>query len=119
MMSAVQAKRTTPPHCALPRVRSLVLGTCLCLTLTLQSGRSMALTAKEMETHCHELTAHAKSAGEDQLDIPNTPGALLCYGFFSAVQRFTVFQKEGERRRIFGICAPPETTLLQLIEVFE
>jgi hypothetical protein len=89
------------------------------LRIMLDSGQAFAVTAKEMQTNCLELTTKARTARGGQLDIPNSPGALICFGFFSAVQRFTVYQKEGERRRIFGICAPPQTTLLQLIELFE
>ena len=103
----------------MPLTRRVPLILLLALMVGGRSFPALALTAKEMQNHCHELTAKARTAGGDQLDIPNSPGALVCYGFFSAVQRFTVFQKEGEQRQIFGICAPPQTTLLQLIELFQ
>jgi hypothetical protein len=103
----------------MPRPAKLSLLIVLVVLVMVRSGQSLALTAKEMQVNCLELTAKARPAGGDQLDIPNSPGALVCFGFFSAVQRFTVFQREGERRRIFGICAPPQTTLLQLIELFQ
>ena len=72
--------------------------------------------APDMIHYCQKLERGTKGRGE-QIRIPNTKQALLCWGYMQAMQDISVLVT-SEGRRLISSCPPEQTTLLQLIHIF-
>jgi hypothetical protein len=73
-------------------------------------------TPRQLARYCERLEKGAKGSG-DQVQIPNTKEALLCWGYMSAMQDISVLaNKDGSR--IMGACPPEESTLLELVHSY-
>jgi hypothetical protein len=76
-------------------------------------------SAGEMLSDCQEVINSIKvSKNSEELDLENTFASGRCWGAFLSVQQLMVTKIEGKSTSILHICAPPETTLLQIIQVF-
>jgi hypothetical protein len=51
--------------------------------------------------------------------LDNTFSAGNCWGAFSSLQQVIVIRDVGAKHPILQICAPEETTLVQLIRLFD
>ena len=75
-------------------------------------------SAGEMLSDCQEVINSIKvSKNSEELDLENTFASGRCWGAFLSVQQLMVTKIEGKSTSILHIYAP-ETTLLQIIQVF-
>ena len=72
-------------------------------------------TSSELLSSCMEIVSRvgAKTGGE--VDIPQS--GLSCWYYMSAIQNISVLETP-HGVRLLGICAPPETTLMDYVRVF-
>jgi hypothetical protein len=73
-------------------------------------------SARELMNACQEVERGREGTGKDIL-IPNTPEALLCWGYMQAMQDLSVLVDQ-HGLRIIGSCPPEETTTLQVVHAF-
>ncbi len=73
-------------------------------------------SARELVGDCRSLLQAKRGAGE-QIRIPFTKKALVCWGYMQAMQDLSVLADE-DGRRIMGACPPERTTLLELMQAF-
>jgi hypothetical protein len=73
-------------------------------------------SAQELADDCRTLV-QAKTGAGQQIRIPFTKKALVCWGYMQAMQDVSVLTDE-DGRRIMGACPPERTTLLELIQAF-
>ena len=76
-------------------------------------------SASEMLASCQAILDSAKTAkNPNELELENTFTSGTCWGAFLGIQQFIVMRVEGGNT-ILKICAPPETTLVQIIQIFD
>jgi hypothetical protein len=81
------------------------------------SERARAIeSARELVDACQEVERGREGTGKDIL-IPNTPEALLCWGYMQAMQDLSVLVDQ-HGLRIIGSCPPEDTTTLQVVHAF-
>jgi Rap1a immunity proteins len=74
-----------------------------------------ALSPAELLTSCEAITSTASRSEKNTLDIPAE--GLPCWYYMSAIQNITALADErGER--LFGVCPPPDSTLLDFVRIF-
>jgi hypothetical protein len=71
----------------------------------------------ELVQWCEALERDIRINGE-QVQIPQNPYALQCWGYMKAVQDFGATLEDDGNSPITGACAPEAMTLTQLIRVF-
>jgi Ssp1 endopeptidase immunity protein Rap1a len=76
-----------------------------------------AQSAEEMASNC-KWARNADVEGEF-VSIPRTPEANICWGAFSAIQALGQWRYKGDAIPVLHFCAPPKSTLLQYIKIFE
>ena len=89
-------------------------GICLALVAGLSLSAHAMGSARELADDCRSLLQAKTGAGE-QIHIPFTKKALVCWGYMQAMQDLSVLADE-DGRRIMGACPPQRTTLLELIQ---
>ena len=76
--------------------------------------------AGEMLASCQPILDSAKTAKNlDELELENTFTSGTCWGAFLSIQQFIVTRVEGGKNTMLQTCVPPETTLVQIIQVFD
>jgi len=90
-------------------------GICLALAGLSLSAHAMG-SAPELADDCRSVLQAKTGAGE-QIRIPFTKKALVCWGYMQAMQDLSALADE-DGRRIMGACPPERTTLLELIQAF-
>jgi hypothetical protein len=76
-------------------------------------------SAGEMLASCQAILDSAKTAkNPDELEFENTFTSGTCWGAFLGIQQFIVMRVE-RGNTILKICAPPKTTLVQIIQIFD
>jgi hypothetical protein len=88
----------------------------LVLSIAVSSPGQATDTASHMAGYCQTLVKDTKGSGE-HLRIPNTKGALLCWGYMQAMQDVSVLVTP-EGQTLIGSCPPEQTKLLQLTRIF-
>jgi hypothetical protein len=73
-------------------------------------------SARELANKCQKIGKN-HSDKRRRVYIPNTRGSLQCWGYMQAIQNLVVLVDQ-DGNRILGVCAPEETTLLDLINSF-
>src|SRR5262249_507343 len=91
-------------------------GICLALVAGLSLSAHAMGSTRELIDDCRSLLQAETGAGE-QIRIPFTKKALVCWGYMQAMQDLSVLADE-DGRRIMGACPPERTTLLELIQGF-
>ena len=100
-------------------IRALFAGALVLASLTAPRAEDK-LSAGEMLSNCQGILDSARTAkNPDELDLENTFATGTCWGAFLSVQQFIVTRLEGEKNPLLQICAPPETTLVQIIQIFD
>jgi hypothetical protein len=87
------------------------------LVLLSLASPACATTGTELLQWCEALERGIRLDGE-QVQIPQNPLALQCWGYMKAVQDFGATLEDDGNYPITGACAPEDTTLTQLIRVF-
>ena len=101
------------------QIRALFAGVVLLASLTALRAEDK-LSAGEMLSNCQAILDSAKAAkNQDELELDNTFTSGTCWGAFLSVQQFVVTKVEGGRSTILNTCVPPETTLVQIIQIFD
>ncbi len=72
-------------------------------------------TSDELLRSCWEIVSRVGAKTGDEVDIPQT--GLSCWYYMSAIQNMSVLETP-RGVRLLGICAPPETTLMDYVRVF-
>lgn len=87
---------------------------CFCLALFVPQ-LSSASSAQELLSGCRSI-ANADVSGEG-IRFQRTYQTGVCWGTFGAIQKVIVHIDET-KRPIYGVCAPPSSTLSQLVAIF-
>ena len=72
--------------------------------------------AHELLNGCQRLE-RGKQASGHLINIPNTTGTVVCWGYLKAMQDLSIWVDENGNK-IFGSCPPESTTTLDLIRSF-
>src|ERR1700730_6136424 len=72
-----------------------------------------ATLARDLLNDCQSLERGKRGTG-NQIQIPKTKEALVCWGYMQAMQDLSVWLDENGHK-IIGSCPPEGTTLLALI----
>jgi hypothetical protein len=80
------------------------------------SEHAQAGGGHDLLNDCQSLE-HGKRGTGNQIQIPKTKEALVCWGYMQAMQDLSVWLDENGHR-IIGSCPPEGTTLLALIHSF-
>ena len=91
---------------------AVALGTIACL---FAPGGASAQTTNELLPSCEAITDAAGPAKAETIDIPRA--GLRCWYYMAAIQNASVLvDKDG--RRLLGVCAPPDATLIDHVRIF-
>jgi hypothetical protein len=74
-------------------------------------------SAHELARACRGLQAAASKRANPRAMVPVSNELLICLGYMQAVQDFTVLT-DTNGTPIFGVCAPVDTTLRDLVQSF-
>ena len=74
-----------------------------------------ATSSGELLPSCLEIVNRARPVSGGDIDIP--PSGLSCWHYMAAIQNASVLE-DVRGVRLLGICAPPETTLIDYIRIF-
>jgi len=97
-------------------MRSLIVSLVLGLTpAAVQTARAID-SPRQLAAACETVVRGKSGAGND-IKIPNTRDALLCWGYMQAMQDLAVLAFE-DGTRLLGACPPEDATLLQLIQSY-
>jgi hypothetical protein len=97
-------------------MRSIIVSLLLGLSpAAVQTARAID-SPRQLAAAC-ETVIRGKSGAGDDIKIPNTRDALLCWGYMQAMQDLSVLAFE-DGTRLLGACPPENTTLLQLIRSY-
>lgn len=101
------------------QIRALFAGAVLLASLTAPRAEDK-FSAGEMLSSCQAIEDAAKTAKNlDELELDNSFASGTCWGAFLSIQQFIVTKVEGGKTGILQICTPPETTLVQIIQIFD
>ena len=93
-------------------VRTVLLGA---LAWLVAPPVASSMTLGELLSSCADIVRRVEPKAGGEVDIPQT--GLSCWYYMSAIQNMSVLETpRGER--LLGICAPPETTLMDYVRVF-
>ena len=68
----------------------------------------------ELLRSCSEIVSRVEPKAGSEVEIPQT--GLSCWYYMSAIQNMSVLETP-HGLRLLGICAPPETTLMDYVRV--
>ena len=80
----------------------------------LAPGRAGAQTTNELLKSCEAVTNAARSAQAATIDIPRA--GIACWNYMAAIQNASVLV-DKEEKRLLGVCAPPDATLLDHVRI--
>ena len=92
----------------------LVLTSCAPAAKAAEPGIATAL---EMASYCKPV-AEAQQIGDGKVYLDSTWETGRCWGFFGALQQATGLWERGAEAAILSICAPPESSLVQMVLIF-
>jgi hypothetical protein len=93
-------------------VRTILLGAVACLVAPDMAGST---TSGELLRSCAEIVNRVGPKAGSEVDIPQT--GLSCWYYMAAIQNMSVLETP-HGLRLLGICAPPQTTLMDYMRVF-
>ncbi len=96
-------------------MRPIVAGTLGMVAWLLAPGNAGAQTVNELLQSCEAVTNAARSASAGAIDIPRA--GIPCWYYMAAVQNAAVLV-DNDRRRLLGVCAPPDATLMDHVRIF-
>ena len=77
--------------------------------------QASSTTSGELLRSCLEIVNREGPKTGDEVDIPMT--GLSCWYYMSAIQNMSVLETP-RGVRLLGICAPPDTTLMDYVRIF-
>ena len=99
-------------ECAMRYVYTVLLGTFAWLVAPHVAS---SMTPGELLSSCADIVSRVGPNAGGEVDIPQT--GLSCWHYMSAIQNMSVLETP-RGVRLLGICAPPETTLMDYVRVF-
>jgi len=93
-------------------IRTVLLGGVACLVAPYTAN---CTSSGELLRSCLETVSRVEPKAGNDVEIPQT--GLSCWYYMSAIQNMSVLETP-RGVRLLGICAPPETSLLDYIRVF-
>ena len=93
-------------------VRTVLLGAVACIVAL---NAASSTTSRELLRSCIEVVSKVIPKTDGEVDIPQT--GLSCWYYMPAIQNMSVIETP-HGVRLLGICAPPETTLMDYVRVF-
>ena len=97
----------------MPRALGLIL---VLLVIAMPRAADAAGTAHDLANDCQSLLAGKQGSGEN-IRIPLTKPALVCWGYMQAMQDFAALVDE-DGRRMLGVCPPDRASLLDIVQAF-
>jgi Rap1a immunity proteins len=91
---------------------TVLLGALACLVAL---NTASSTTSDELLRSCLEIVSGVGPKAGGEVDIPQS--GLSCWYYMSAIQNMSVLETP-HGVRLLGICAPPETTLMDYVRVF-
>ena len=76
---------------------------------------SGATTSAELLLSCGEIVNMARPTEGGEVNIPSN--GLICWYYMSAIQNMSVLE-DVHGVRLLGICAPPDTNLMDFARIF-
>ncbi|MEN3377846.1 MAG: hypothetical protein V7604_3201 [Hyphomicrobiales bacterium] len=70
----------------------------------------------QLASYCQKLEKGARGTGEN-IQIPNTREALLCWGYMQAIQDLSMLA-DTDGHRLIGSCPPTDTRLRDFVRAF-
>ena len=101
-----------PERVAVKYASAVVLGAVACLVAL---NTASSTTSDELLRSCQEIVSRVRPQRGGEVDIPQS--GLTCWYYMSAIQNMSVLETP-RGVRLLGICAPPETTLMDYVRVF-
>ena len=92
-------------------VRAVLLGV-VCMVTPDTSG---ATSSAELLRSCVEIVNMARPTEGGEVNIPSN--GLICWYYMSAIQNMSVLE-DVHGVRLLGICAPPDTHLMDFVRIF-
>ena len=80
-----------------------------------RADTASSTTSGELLRSRQEIVSRVRSQRGGEVDIPQS--GLTCWYYMSAIQNMSVLETP-RGVRLLGICAPPETTLMDYVRVF-
>lgn len=98
----------------------MLLFTCFSILILFNSGSARAYSVLEMHDSCVSLANDTRVLGDGRIIVDQMSGADKCLGAFLVVQKVStlVYEEDGRYRRMFNVCTPEYSTLLQLVKVY-
>jgi len=76
--------------------------------------------AEEMLSDCRTLLATASAAADaGEIELDNTFPTGTCWGAFLSIQQLATIKIAGAKQPVFQVCVPEDTTLIQIIQLFD
>jgi hypothetical protein len=73
-----------------------------------------------MLSECRTLLATAKATADpESVELENSFSTGACWGAFLSIQQFIGLKAAGSKEPMFHTCVPEDTTLVQLIRLFD
>lgn len=102
------------------RIAAFVLAGAAMQPLFVQGAAAAPYSAEEMLSECEQLLSTASTAADpDALELDNTFSTGTCWGAFLSIQQLATLKTAGAKSSIFRVCIPEETTLVQIIQIFD
>ncbi len=102
------------------RIAALFLAGAALQPLLAQGAAAAPYSAEDMLSECEQLLSTARTAaGLDALELGNTFSTGNCWGAFLSIQQLATLKLAGARKPIFRVCVPEETSLVQIIQIFD
>jgi Ssp1 endopeptidase immunity protein Rap1a len=94
------------------QARTILLGAIACLVAP---NMASSTTSSELLRSCLDILSGVGPKTEDEVDIPQS--GLTCWYYMSAIQNMSVLETP-RGVRLLGICAPPQTMLMDYVRIF-
>ncbi|MGO9544134.1 MAG: Rap1a/Tai family immunity protein [Rhodomicrobium sp.] len=96
-----------------------VAGAMVQLPVTRQAAAE-PYSAEEMLSECQALLSTAKATADpDAIELDNTFSTGNCWGAFLSIQQLATVKSAGAKSPAFRVCVPEDTTLIQVIQIFD
>jgi len=99
-------------------MKSFIFASLLFIALVVGKD-SHAASTQEILSWCKPMTENTEILANGEIRIkPNNIQSGICWGSFGIIQEIITHIYEGGEKPFYEICAPPESTRLQLINIF-
>ena len=96
-------------------MRSIFVVVLGAITYLFAAANAAAQTTDELVQSCQAVIKAAGPKSAETIDIPRA--GIPCWYYMAAIQNASVLA-DNEGRRLLGICAPPDATLLDHVRIF-